>query len=336
MTFFIFKRLTKDYDTHYRIQTMVQSRLTSDISLSTKELNAILRITESINNNFSTKMLMSQFKKFLEIELKITKVAIVHNDYGNWNPLLVEGVNFYKFNKVDFSEVLETYKNEGLLEYKDDHVLNLFSYIVPIRHTKTTLGYLFLGDNSVHLGDERPTLQHLEFVKAYTYVIFVAIENKRLYKENVRKERFKSELSLAKKMNKMLIKENADLPSNEFIDFYAFYKPLFDVGGDFYDAYKLNKFETGFCIADVSGKGVSAAILMSNIQASLNALFFDNIPLNTLVTRLNKRISQITKSDKFITLFVAKYNSKTKELSYINAGHNAPVLYHSETKKLNC
>jgi sigma-B regulation protein RsbU (phosphoserine phosphatase) len=312
---------------------MTSGQLINDISLSHKELNAIYKITESINNNVSVSDLVSQFKSFLESELKITRIALVNNEYGNWESLIAEGINFYKFNKLNFQKISRDFENESILKFDEDHSLDIFSYIIPIKHKKNNLAILFIGDDKVHLGEERPSIKHLEFIKTYAHVIFVAIENKRLYKENVQKERFKSELSLAKKMNRMLIKENSDLPSNDFIDFYAFYKPLFDIGGDFYDAYHLNEEETGFCIADVSGKGVSAAILMSNIQASLNALFFDDISLSKLVTRLNKRISQITKSDKFITLFVAKYNSKTKELAYINAGHNAPVLYHSNENK---
>jgi sigma-B regulation protein RsbU (phosphoserine phosphatase) len=107
------------------------------------------------------------------------------------------------------------------------------------------------------------------------------------------------------------------------------------VGGDYYDCITLNQNEFGFCIADVSGKGISAAILMSNFQANLRALFSDEITLDQLVTILNNRVMDSAKGEKFITLFIGKYIVNRKELQYINAGHNPPLLYEEGKKKLS-
>jgi sigma-B regulation protein RsbU (phosphoserine phosphatase) len=96
----------------------------------------------------------------------------------------------------------------------------------------------------------------------------------------------------------------------------------------------MGKNEFGFCIADVSGKGMSAAILMSNFQATLRALFTREIPLNILVERLNDRVMSNANGEKFITLFIGRINLKSRELEYINAGHNPPLLYELQTKKL--
>ncbi|NMB71075.1 MAG: serine/threonine-protein phosphatase, partial [Bacteroidales bacterium] len=106
------------------------------------------------------------------------------------------------------------------------------------------------------------------------------------------------------------------------------------VGGDYYDCIRLSRDEVGFCIADVSGKGISAALLMSNFQANLRALFSHEISLTALVERLNERVMSSANGEKFITLFVAKYNYRTRELNFVNAGHNPPVLYHKESRKL--
>ena len=130
----------------------------------------------------------------------------------------------------------------------------------------------------------------------------------------------------------MLIPDNKLLPNTKKISFSAFYHPHFDVGGDYYDCIKLNDTEFGFCIADVSGKGISAAILMSNFQANLRALFTHEISLVALVEKLNDRVMYSAKGEKFITLFVGKYNTRTRELEYINAGHNPPVIYDVESK----
>jgi sigma-B regulation protein RsbU (phosphoserine phosphatase) len=79
-------------------------------------------------------------------------------------------------------------------------------------------------------------------------------------------------------------------------------------------------------VADVSGKGISAAILMANFQAYLRAMVQHESDLKKLVVGLNDRVVQSAKGEKFITLFIARYNSKTRELIYVNAGHNPPIL----------
>ena len=132
----------------------------------------------------------------------------------------------------------------------------------------------------------------------------------------------------------MLIPTKERLPSNEFIRMKAFYHPHFEVGGDYYDTIQLSENEIGFCIADVSGKGISAAILMSNFQANLRALFMADEGLIDTLTRLNERVMNSAKGEKFITLFIARYNYKTRELRYVNAGHNPPFLYDLESQTL--
>ena len=135
-------------------------------------------------------------------------------------------------------------------------------------------------------------------------------------------------------MQNMLIPKKDQLPHSEKLYVTSFYQPHFEVGGDYYDFIQLDENEIGFCIADVSGKGMSAAILMSNFQATLRALYTRDIPLKTLVEKLNERVLSNAKGEKFITMFIARYNLKTCELEYINSGHNPPLLYEIEKEKL--
>jgi len=178
-----------------------------------------------------------------------------------------------------------------------------------------------------------PILKHQRFIQTLSNVIIVAIENKRLFRETLRQEALKREMELASKMQSMLIPKKEQLPDNGHIKMFAFYHPHFEVGGDYYDVIELNDTEIGFCIADVSGKGISAAILMSNFQANLQALFNKEIPLEQLLEKLNRRVMRSAKGEKFITLFIAKYNFDTRELKYVNAGHNPPILYKTQSKE---
>jgi sigma-B regulation protein RsbU (phosphoserine phosphatase) len=129
----------------------------------------------------------------------------------------------------------------------------------------------------------------------------------------------------------MLIPDNSHMPKNPKIIVHGFYFPHYEVGGDYYDCVKLSETKTGFCIADVSGKGISAAILMSNFQASLRALFTHDISLELLVNKLNSIVVVNAAGEKFLTFFVARYDHETGLMEYLNAAHNPPVLYDTVT-----
>jgi sigma-B regulation protein RsbU (phosphoserine phosphatase) len=81
-------------------------------------------------------------------------------------------------------------------------------------------------------------------------------------------------------------------------------------------------------MADVSGKGIAAALLMSNIQATLHSLINYTHNLKDITIELNKRVIDNTKSEKFVSLFIAKLNTKSQQFSYINAGHNPPIMFY--------
>jgi sigma-B regulation protein RsbU (phosphoserine phosphatase) len=125
------------------------------------------------------------------------------------------------------------------------------------------------------------------------------------------------------------------MPKNPKIVVTGFYYPHSEVGGDYYDCISLSESKTGFCIADVSGKGISAAMMMSNFQASLRALFTHDIDLETLIRKLNSIMIVNTAGEKFITFFVARFDHLSGVLEYVNAAHNPPVLYNTVTEEIS-
>src|SRR5512133_386396 len=129
----------------------------------------------------------------------------------------------------------------------------------------------------------------------------------------------------------MLIPDNKKLPVNEKISAHGFYFPHYEVGGDYYDFVSLSDDIVGFCMADVSGKGMSAALLMSNFQASLRVLFSAEIDLEVLLRKLNQIVVINSSGERFLTFFIARYNISTHVLEYVNAAHNAPVLIDLRT-----
>jgi sigma-B regulation protein RsbU (phosphoserine phosphatase) len=121
------------------------------------------------------------------------------------------------------------------------------------------------------------------------------------------------------------------LPDNNSLQMAGLYLPNHEVGGDYYDYIPLNDYEFFFCIGDISGNGVAAALLMANFQAALSSNADASIKLEDLIQELNRKVNEITGGEYYITLFLAKYNLKTRELSYVNAGHPQPLLFSENT-----
>jgi len=216
---------------------------------------------------------------------------------------------------------------------EEQKIFRAFDIIIPVFHNKQAIAYLLIGDIDEEQDGVSPTIKHLHFIQTLTNIIMVAIENKRLFHKSLQEEALRKELILASNIQSMLIPDASIYPQNEKFFIYSFYLPHLEVGGDYFDFIQFNENEIGFCIADVSGKGISAALLMSNFQANLNALFTPEMPLDKLIKRLNKIISKNAQGQKFITFFVAKYNYDTKILEYVNAGHNPPILYNRSTRE---
>ncbi len=303
------------------------------LKLSTFKLNALLDITLAINDNVSTSELIRRYEKMLTDDLDIGKVIVLKYS-DKWECLLNSGFGNNFFKKVDIERNLLPYEEISFITSEPQHFPELVDIVIPVSHKDKAIAFVLIGDIEEEGEGVSPIIKHLRFIQTLSNIITVAIENKRLFQESLRQEALKREMELASRMQTMLIPARERLPSNAFIRMKAFYHPHFEVGGDYYDVIALSKEEVGFCIADVSGKGISAAILMSNFQANLRALFTADQSLTATLNRLNERVMNSAKGEKFITLFIARYHFKTRELKYVNAGHNPPLLYELESGKL--
>lgn len=303
------------------------------LKLSTFKLNALLDITLAINDNVSTSELIRRYEKMLTDDLDIGKVIVLKLS-DKWECLLNSGFGHTFFKQVDVERDLLPYEEISFITSEPQHFPELVDIIIPVSHKDEAIAFVLIGDIEEEGEGVSPIIKHLRFIQTLSNIIVVAIENKRLFQETLRQEAMKKEMELASKMQNMLIPEEEKLPSNEHICIKAFYHPHFEVGGDYYDVIQLSEDEMGFCIADVSGKGISAAILMSNFQANLRALYTADKSLTDTLTRLNTSVMNSAKGEKFITLFIARYHFKTRKLKYVNAGHNPPLLYEPGSKKL--
>jgi phosphoserine phosphatase RsbU/P len=302
------------------------------LQLTTFKLQSLLNITQAINENLTREELLEIYKQLLTKDLNIGKI-LVFMLQDTWKCLLRSGDVGEAYAAIHVESDLIPIQDISFITSSPNKKLNAFDIVIPVINKGKPIAFVIIGDLEEGEGVS-PIIKHLNFIQTLTNIIVVAIENMRFFKESLRQEALKKELELASKMQNMLIPNSSILPNNDKIHMTAFYLPHFDVGGDYYDYIPLNRNEFGFCIADVSGKGMSAALLMSNFQANLRALFTYDISLDALIEKLNERVLHSANGEKFITLFVGKFNYKTRELQYINAGHNQPMLYQKVKKEL--
>ena len=286
-----------------------------------QKLGALLEITNAINSNLSKSKLFAIYEFVLREQLNIGKLVLFLNE-GEWDMALKFGTDSDV--DIDIRRDLLAITEITEVNSKVEGPFKEFDVVVPVYHKTKPLAYLLIGDVMEEALMVSPIIKHLPFVQTLTNIIAVAIENKNLVNESLRQEGMKKELELASDMQAMLLPTS--LPSNNNLDIAVFYQSHQQVGGDYYDFIELSDDEVCFCIADVSGKGVSAAMLMSNFQANLRALVHYSATLGELIDALNRKVLESAKGEKFITLFVAKYNIKTREMNYVNAGHNPPFL----------
>lgn len=300
------------------------------LQISKFKLDALLDITMSINANLPVGELLAKYERILRDNLNIGKI-LIYKRSDTWECILNGGFP-ESFENIDIeSRLLDI--NEISFDAAEMGFEGI-DIIIPVFNNNVHLAFVLIGDIEEEGEGMSPVLKHLNFIQTFSSIIIVAIENIRLFGESLLQEALKKELELAARMQQMLIPDNSQMPLNPNIIVHGFYFPHYEVGGDYYDCLSLSETKTGFCIADVSGKGISAAILMSNFQASLRALFTHDINLEALVKKLNSIVVVNAAGEKFLTFFVARYDHKTGIMEYLNAAHNPPVLYDTVTGKI--
>jgi len=194
------------------------------------------------------------------------------------------------------------------------------SVIVPMRIHDETRGAFAVG---AKLSRQPFTQADLEFLTTLGNQAITAIENARLFREALEKQRMEEELRFAQNIQKDLLPKS--MPRLDGYDIAGINLSSREVGGDYYDVLRLSDTHFGIAIADVAGKGAGAALLMASLQASLRALAHVDFPIKNLVFRINNLIFENTALDKFITFFYGVLDARQRTFTYCNAGHNPPM-----------
>ncbi len=282
------------------------------------QINRLLDITQAINNNVSAETLYIMYRSFLNWELGVRQIALFLPDGKSWKCVITEGIKMETF---DNDVPLMLPKFGTTMQKVNDMIhpfMMQFDMVIPVFHKEDAIAYAFIG------GYDGSDFSKLQLITTITNIVAVAIENKRLMKRKIEQERFNHEISLAKDMQNALIPDK--MPQNETFEVSAIYRPHFGVGGDYFDCFKLRDDRFMFIVADVAGKGLSAALLMANFQANMHAIVRKALSPEEFIRQLNKAVYRVTRGEKYITLFVGELDLNTRRFRYVNAGHIPPVL----------
>jgi phosphoserine phosphatase RsbU/P len=286
------------------------------------ELNALLEITKAINDNMAEESLYKIYNFTLRSFLKKLALFVLDEE---WVCKVHFGTQCH-YGQIKLLQEFKSIQSISHLRDYPDCEFSEFDMIIPVAHGNKTLALVFVGGlDKEDMDSENPYgLKLIQFIQALSNFMIVAIENKKLYKKQLEQEALRKELEIARDVQQFLFPEK--LPNTPLLKVEASYLPHDRIGGDYYDYIPINKHQFLICVADVSGKGIPAALMMSNFQASLRTLVRQTPNLVDIVEALNYQVLENTKGEKFITFFAAIYDIHLKTMVFVNSGHNPPIL----------
>jgi sigma-B regulation protein RsbU (phosphoserine phosphatase) len=257
-------------------------------------------------------------------QLLISKFAVVLSD-GTDKQILEskfpEAELLIALSDVKIAEVESSIGKDAILtKYSRLDELKI-DLIVPMQLHGETKGLILLGRR---VNQSEYTESDIEFIYSVGSLAIISLENRRLFNEALEKQKMEEELEIARDIQKNLLPHS--IPEYKKFDVAAFNMPSKQVGGDFYDIIPLD--DSSFCIAiaDVSGKGVPAALLTANLQAFLKIICKHGMSLSEATELINDLVTDNTMDGKFITFFWGVLDEKDLSFNYVNAGHNPPLL----------
>ncbi len=313
------------------------NRIIQEKNTITKQ-NFLLKTYIEISNDFkktsNVEEILRLFSLFLKGNLLVNKIAL----YVKENDCFAELINTFKV-KISNFEIANlsmhkkhNFVNELTPEFAHSLKIKGIELAYPIKFNEKPYGLLLIGRK---LDSKEFDENNIALLELLTNTFVIALENYRLFLKEIEQKKLESELQLALDIQKQLLPNNQILHNDYQIIGRS--KPSKTVGGDYFDYFPLNQDEIMVVIADISGKGMPAALLMSNLQASIRSLSQMNIELPQMVKSVNSLLYNNTAPDKFATLFVGKIDTKKHKFEYINAGHNPPIHINckNEIKELS-
>jgi phosphoserine phosphatase RsbU/P len=208
--------------------------------------------------------------------------------------------------------------------------------VVPISVSGRRLGVLAVADKESRDGSVLDfTASNARILSLFANQAAAAIETARLHRAAIESERIEREMELAAAIQREILPHS--LPEVSGVELAAANLPTRHVGGDYYDLFPLSQGRLGLLVADVSGKGVPAALLVSTVHAAVHLQIDEAKTVVDLVTRIDRHLRRYAATRKFLTLFFGLFEPDTGLLTYVSAGHNPALLVRGsgEIERLN-
>ena len=264
--------------------------------------------------------------------LQLSKRAFVVRRLMNLStPLVIEPQEIETWSQA-LNSVLPEAREERASEHE---VLRAIKsrILVQIKQKNELVGILSFGPRR---GGFQYSDADRELLMSIAAQLALIIDNARLTERMVAQERMRRELALAAEVQQRLLPSCA--PKCVAMEIAGFCEPARGVGGDYYDFINFDNRQLGLAIADVAGKGMPAALLMSTVQATLRSLTARNgsnnpvgYELSSIVSKLNRLLFNTTNGEHYVTFFYATFDQATQVLTYVNAGHNPPLYLQADS-----
>jgi sigma-B regulation protein RsbU (phosphoserine phosphatase) len=235
--------------------------------------------------------------------------------------MMLRGINLLD-NPTQIRALHDYRENSELARILDERRVRL---ILPMKDAKHLLGFLALTDK---ITGYRYSSDDLNLLGVLSNQMVTALTNARLYVESLERIRLQEEVSMARQIQLDLLP--SEPPKLTCSEISALSTPSRTVGGDFYDFIELDNGCIGVVIADASGKGMPAALMIAQIQAIIRSEVTNGNSIPTMLKHLNQQVVTTTSSEKYATLFYGELHPDTGEFHYSNAGHNYPILIRGD------
>lgn len=318
------------------LMVMQLQKVNRKLDKKVQELNTLFDIGKELNSTLDPEKILNLLSYAIMGEMMVNRCMVFVKDVDEMKLAISKGHKNIS--------ALEPFKQTGFLEAlcdiketvhfnndnANDPVQTMLAQTkcpvaIPMRIKDETKGIIVIGEKILKANFEE---DELEFLYTLGNEAIICLENARLFEETLEKQRMEEELDFAREIQQGLLpKENPELQNYEIAGMNI---PSRQVGGDYYDCIRLNEDEICIAIADVSGKGMPASLLMANIQASLLAILESKKDLSEITGKINNIIHRNTGYDKFITFFGGILNLAENTFTSVNAGHNPPYFFHKD------
>jgi len=313
------------------------SILNNNLNNKIRQLKSLFELSKEFNSNFTNKENIIKLLNYTLLgNFGIRDFIILSRDKNGEFYLLKDNKNL-DFTRFDLNQL-----------FPKDKIASIFKSTIKISENSDILFVKYLAENGFELmiptviknelenviclgkklNKSNYSETDIEFLESIVNLSLISIQNSNLFQEYLDKQKIENELKIAREIQLALLPTN--IPEIKGYEISGMNLPALQVGGDYYDIIKLTETKFAIVIADVSGKGTPASLLMANIQSAVHSylkLYEEgSFELSKVTEKINELIYENTASDKFITFFWGILDSEKNTFEYINAGHNPPIF----------